>query len=147
MTKFLLLLTLSTASPAMADAPGWQHRRNLLQEPLPENLDARQEIDGKAFRVSYETDAPDGKPPLSKMHVWTITIEPKQGTASSLRLAVEGDMPQHLHGLPTNIEVLHIDANHFVLKGMKFHMVGWWRLKFNVSDGVRTEDFVFQFIL
>lgn len=131
----------------MADAPGWQHRRNLLQEPLPENLDERQEIDGKSFRVSYAADTPDGKPPLGKMHAWTISIEPKQPVADVLRLSVEGDMPQHLHGLPTSIEVVRLEGNRFALRGMKFHMVGWWRLKFTVSDGTTSEDFLFQFIL
>lgn len=147
MKSRLLALVLASATPALADAPGWQHRRNLLQEPLPEALDERQEIDGKAFRVSYAADTKDGKPPLGKMHDWTITVAPKQPAAGPLRLAVEGDMPQHLHGLPTSIDVVRLDATHFALRGMKFHMVGWWRLKVTVSDGTTNEDFLFQFIL
>ncbi len=146
MKSWLFLMTLSTASPAFADAPGWQHRRNLLQEPLPE-VDQRQTIDGKLYRISYRADTTDGKAPMGKMHQWTVTVEPKQAPAGPLHLAVVGDMPQHLHGLPTNIEIVRQEDGRFLITGMKFHMVGWWRLAFTVSDGAASEDFVFQLIL
>ncbi len=146
MSTWLLLLTLAAAGPAQADAPGWQHRRNLLQEPLPQ-VDQRQSIDGKLYKVSYSADTFDGKPPLGRMHQWTVTVEPKQATGGQLRLAASGDMPQHLHGLPTNIEITSQKNGHFLITGVKFHMVGWWRLTLTVSDGERSEDFVFQLIL
>lgn len=135
-----LLLLAVIAGPALADGPGWEHRRNLLQEPVPDDLSTAQSAESAHFRVRYEADTPDGKPPFNRMHSWTVTVEPKEPSDRPLKLAFAGEMPQHLHGLPTSIELSRVAPGRFVVDGLKFHMVGWWRFKLKVTDGARTED-------
>lgn len=140
----VMLLLLAPAA-AQADGPGWEHRRNLLQEPVPEDLDTSQTIEGKYFIVSYKADTPDGKPPFGRIHDWTVIVTPKEPTKAAPELAFSGEMPQHLHGLPTRIEVHRLPGARFRIEGLKFHMLGWWRFKMRVTAGSRlAEDFVFH---
>ncbi len=138
------LLAATVGSPTRADGPGWEHRRNLLQEPLPENLDTAQVQQGKHFKVSYVASTADGKPEFNRMHDWNLVVEAKQPLDKPVKLAFSGEMPQHLHGLPTNVQITRTAPGRFVIEGLKFHMVGWWRFKVKVTGDGKSEDFVFN---
>ena len=90
------------------------------------------------FRVSYRTDGPV---PIGRLHSWTLHVDRADGTpVTDATIAVDGDMPQHLHGLPTRPRVTrHLGNGDYLLEGVKFQMVGWWVMDFDITAGGRTE--------
>ncbi|MBS0403079.1 MAG: FixH family protein, partial [Proteobacteria bacterium] len=53
---------------------------------------------------------------------------------------VDGGMPQHGHGLPTQPRVTReLAPGTYALDGMKFSMTGWWELKLAI-DGPQGAD-------
>lgn len=90
------------------------------------------------FRVSYRTD---GSVPIGRLHAWTLHVARPDGTpVTDATIAVDGDMPQHLHGLPTRPRVTrHLGNGDYLLEGVKFQMGGWWVMDFDVTAGGRTE--------
>lgn len=91
-----------------------------------------------AFRVSYRTEA---GVPVGRLHAWTLRVQRPDGTpVTDAAIAVDGDMPQHLHGLPTRPRVTgHLGNGEYLVEGVKFQMGGWWVMDFDITAGGRTE--------
>ena len=67
----------------------------------PADLDysTTSESDNGLYRVSYT--ASNGTIPVNQMHEWTLHVESADGTpVEDATITVDGDMPQHGHGLP-----------------------------------------------
>jgi hypothetical protein len=90
------------------------------------------------YRVSYHVD---GGVPIGRLHAWTLHIARADGTPiTDAAIAVDGDMPQHLHGLPTRPRVTrNLGNGDYLLEGVKFQMGGWWVMDFDVTSAGRTE--------
>jgi hypothetical protein len=55
-------------------------------------------------------------------------------------LSVDGGMPQHGHGLPTQPRAIPAPANGaYAIEGLRFNMGGWWVLALTI-DGPRGAD-------
>ena len=55
-------------------------------------------------------------------------------------ISVEGGMPNHDHGLPTQPRITsEITPGTYLLQGVRFHMPGKWECKFVVTAGTRQE--------
>lgn len=98
--------------------------------------------DGK-FIVTLQP--PATPPAINQMHSWQVLISTPAGQpVSQARIAVDGGMPQHGHGLPTRPRVRAAagDGN-YVLEGMKFSMTGWWEIKLAIQtpDGADKVTF------
>ena len=93
------------------------------------------------------TIAPQGDSiPRGKLHRWTLHLETASGApVDSATIAVDGGMPQHGHGLPTNPRVTRAlgDGAHAV-DGMKFNMGGWWVVTFRVRSGAGRDSVTFN---
>jgi len=90
---------------------------------------------------------PDGDSiPQGKLQRWTLHLETASGQpVDSARIAVDGGMPQHGHGLPTKPQVTRQLANgDYVVEGMKFNMGGWWVVKFRVNASAGADSLVFN---
>lgn len=90
------------------------------------------------LRVSYRADGPV---PVGRLHAWTLHVARADGTpVTDATIAVDGDMPQHLHGLPTRPRVTrNLGNGDYLLEGVKFQMGGWWVMDFDVTADGRTE--------
>ena len=90
------------------------------------------------YRVSYRTE---GAVPVGRLHAWTLHVARADGTpVADAAIAVDGDMPQHLHGLPTRPRVTrNLGDGDYLLEGVKFQMGGWWVMDFDITAGGRTE--------
>jgi hypothetical protein len=90
------------------------------------------------FRVSYRTDAPV---PVGRLHAWTLHVAHRDGTpVTDAAIAVDGDMPEHRHGLPTRPRVTrNLGNGDYLVEGVKFQMAGWWVMDFDISCAGRTE--------
>ena len=91
-----------------------------------------------SFRMSYRTDGPV---PVGRLHAWTLHVAHSDGTpVTDAAIAVDGDMPEHRHGLPTRPRVTrNLGNGDYLVEGVKFQMGGWWVMDFDVSAGGRTE--------
>lgn len=108
--------------------------------------DARPSAAGR-FVGEVRSDPP--VPPINSMHTWTLHLETADGVPiDGAQISVDGDMPAHGHGLPTEPRVTEeLGGGDYLVEGMQFQMGGEWYVEFSVvADGV--EDVLrFEFVL
>ncbi len=99
------------------------------------------------FRVSVKSAV--NPIPMNRIHRWTVRVADARGRpVSGARIAVDGGMPEHRHGLPTAPKAAPAgDPGSYVINGMKFSMDGWWELKLAVEAGGRTDRVTFNIVL
>jgi hypothetical protein len=78
---------------------------------------------------------PATTPAINQMHSWQVKLATADGSpVHEARFAVDGGMPQHGHGLPTQPRVTReIEDGTYQLDGMKFSMTGWWVVKLDIQ--------------
>ena len=116
---------------------------------------AAPQIDTSRTRVSdaglYKaTITPDADPaPINEMHTWTLHVETPDGKpVENAQVSVDGGMPEHGHGLPTQPKVTkYLGNGDYLVEGMRFNMPGMWQLKFRVTAGGQTDQIVFNLAL
>src|SRR5918911_260432 len=89
-------------------------------------------------------------PPINQLHTWKIRVTTPDGQPiEGATITVDGDMPQHGHGLPTRPQVTrYLGDGRYLVEGMKFQMGGWWVADFTITDpGGHTDTVRFNFIL
>ena len=88
---------------------------------------------------------PAQAPAINQMHSWKVKLRTPQGTpVHGAKFVVDGGMPQHGHGLPTQPRVTReVEDGTYALDGMKFSMPGWWEVKLNIQgpQGMDTVTF------
>jgi hypothetical protein len=87
--------------------------------------------------------------PINKLHTWTLHVETPDGQPiDGAQIAVDGDMPQHGHGLPTRPKVTQALGNgDYLVEGMKFQMGGWWVMDFDITVDGQTDRVSFNLML
>jgi hypothetical protein len=100
-----------------------------------------------AYRVSYASDPMPV--PINRMHSWTLHVETPDGRpVTDAEVKVDGDMPQHGHGLPTRPRMTrNLGNGDYRIEGMKFQMGGWWVMQFTVASGDRSDVAKFNLML
>jgi len=131
LTLFLSLwLLVPFSGPAMALDATQKVRRE-----RPEVLDTSTAISTRSgsLSASYRTDFIE--PPLNAVHSWHLELldrenRPIQGAAIDL----SADMPEHLHGMTTRPVVSETnDPGIYLIRGMNFHMPGFWEVTLDIS--------------
>lgn len=116
---------------------------------VPANLDysTTRHSDEGLFNVSYT--ASTGTVPVNQMHQWTLHVENVDGKpVEDATINVDGDMPQHGHGLPTQPRVTrNLGNGDYLVDGMKFQMGGWWLMDFTITAGGQTDAVHFNMML
>ena len=116
---------------------------------VPSELDysTTRSSDKGLFNVSYT--ASTGIIPVNQMHQWTLHVETSDGQiVENASITVDGDMPQHGHGLPTRPQVTEYLGNgDYLVEGMKFQMGGWWLMDFTISANGQTDEVHFNMML
>lgn len=95
---------------------------------------------GGTYYVMYRVDP--AEIPTNEPFVLTVRVIPAFGGAdplSGVTLAVDGDMPQHGHGLVQSPVVTPLDDGLFEVRGVRLHMPGRWELYFDITRGANTE--------
>ena len=84
--------------------------------------------------------------PKRQMLTTTFVVTDKQGNpVNDLSVSVDGGMPQHGHGLPTQPEASKEDgAGQYRINGLKFSMGGWWVLKLRLANATSKDSVVFN---
>jgi hypothetical protein len=113
------------------------------------------DLDLATTRMSAEglfraTIAPRADPiPINQIHAWTLHVETADGRpVENARISVDGDMPQHKHGMPTRPQVTrHLGNGDYLVEGMKFQMGGWWVVGFDVDTAGQRDHVEFNLVL
>jgi hypothetical protein len=108
---------------------------------VPSDLDTSttQRTENGVFNVSYT--ASTDTVPVNQMHEWTLHVETADGEpVEDATIRVDGDMPQHGHGLPTRPQVTkYLGNGDYLVEGMKFQMAGWWVMDFTITANGQTD--------
>lgn len=123
--------------------------RIMGSEAAPESLDTAttQLSDQGTFNVSYSSSLTPIR--INQIHAWTVHVETADGQLSDqVEIKVDGGMPQHGHGLPTQPEVTQDLGNgDFLVDGMKFNMPGWWTVTFHITADGQSDSVTFNLIV
>lgn len=115
----------------------------------PADLDTSAEhlSDKGLYRVSWSSDP--ATPPLNQIHNWTIHVETADGQAvDNAEISVDGGMPDMGHGLPTSPQVTqNLGNGDYLVEGIKFQMLGWWDVRFNINANGQSDNITFNLIL
>jgi hypothetical protein len=98
----------------------------------------------RTFRATYTSD-PDTIA-INKMMSWKLKVESADGKpVADARISVEGAMPEHGHGLPTQPKVTKdLGDGTYLVEGIKFSMPGWWTVTFAIEAGGKKDSVTFN---
>lgn len=116
---------------------------------LPANLDlsTSHATQNGLFEVAYEPT--DNTIPINELHTWTLIVTTPEGqTVDDAQITVDGDMPQHGHGLATQPQVTqYLGDGKYLVEGLKFQMGGWWVMDFTINANGQTDTAQFNLVL
>jgi hypothetical protein len=120
-----------------------------MMAPAPSNLDLSTQLPTahQHFIVSYTSSVTP--PPINQLHTWTVRVTTPDGQpVEGATITVDGDMPQHGHGLPTRPQVTRsLGDGRYLVEGMKFQMGGWWVADLTITAAGQTDTVRFNFVL
>ena len=101
----------------------------------PSDLDLSLQHASAEGRYRVELQPPAGAAPIGQIHSWQVQLSTPDGRpVRAARIAVDGGMPQHGHGLPTRPRVTREVADGtYLIEGVKFSMPGWWEIKLAID--------------
>jgi hypothetical protein len=84
------------------------------------------------------------EPALHEFQSWLLHIETADGQpVGDAKLSVNGGMPQHGHGLPTQPKIMAgPGAGDYRVEGLQFGMPGWWEVSLFVYSPAAHDDTV-----
>lgn len=115
----------------------------------PADLDLSLKHASSDGRFVVTLQPPATTPAINQMHSWKVLVSTPAGLpVREARIAVDGGMPQHGHGLPTRPQVRPAaDAGTYLLEGMKFSMTGWWEIKLAIQTPDGTDRVTFNTVV
>ena len=95
--------------------------------------------DSGRYRLSYQSLVDPIV--INQIHNWVLQLETAEGlTVSGADITLEGGMPDHDHGLPTNPRITEShDENYYLVEGIRFHMRGRWELEIKIIQGTNMD--------
>ncbi|HAM53584.1 MAG TPA: hypothetical protein DCP92_23915 [Nitrospiraceae bacterium] len=126
-----------------------QNEHKMTYSSAPDNIDtsAVQTSAKKLFKVSYVSK--DLPIPIGKITSWKLRLETADGRPVKIaNISIEGSMPEHGHGLPTQPEVVKgMEDGDYVLQGLKFSMPGWWVITLRIKAQDMDDTVTFNLLL
>lgn len=93
------------------------------------------------YRVSYQ---PVTDPiPLNAHFRLTVNLQElktSRAPQSPVLISAEADMPEHNHGMQVTPEVVPLGQGQYEVKGLLFHMAGYWELKLSLQPESGAEE-------
>jgi len=86
---------------------------------------------------------------INQIHSWRVKVAAPTGEpVTHARIAVDGGMPQHGHGLPTRPQVTQeLEDGTYLLEGLKFSMTGWWEIKLAIQSARGSDKVTFNTVV
>jgi hypothetical protein len=91
------------------------------------------------FIGSWSSDP--STPPINVVHEWVIHVETPDGQpVEGAAVTIDGDMPAHGHGMPTQPQVTaDLGGGDYRVEGMSFQMGGFWVIDVTISAAGQTD--------
>lgn len=120
-----------------------------MMQPLPADLDLS--LIKPTDEGYYVASVEPGLSPIvtGTIHGWIIEIKTPDGEpVEHADISIDGGMPQHGHGLPTEPKVTaELGGGRYQVEGMKFNMPGWWTVNVTVKGPAGPDTATFNLIL
>jgi hypothetical protein len=115
----------------------------------PTNLDLSLEKNSVAGVYRVALVPPAQAPAINQMHSWKVKLATPDGApVHGARFVIDGGMPQHGHGLPTQPRVTReSEDGTYMLDGMKFSMTGWWEVKLGINGPQGADKVTFNTVV
>ena len=83
-------------------------------------------------QIVLSIDTQTSSIPFNELHKWIVTVKDRSGKAIQAQaIVIDGNMPRHSHGLPTQPQLSQKLGNgQHLIEGLKFHMPGVWQIRF-----------------
>ncbi|MEI2609238.1 MAG: FixH family protein [Candidatus Promineifilaceae bacterium] len=139
--------------PLMADTmhenmPAGMHEQMMNSVP-PDNLDTSttRTSDNGFYQVSFSSELEPLA--INQMHSWILHVETADGEpVEDAVITVDGGMPQHGHGLPTQPQVTeNLGGGDYRVEGLRFQMGGWWEVSFAIDAAATPDSVTFNLVL
>lgn len=103
--------------------------------------------DDGAFMV--ELVPPQDAIPLNEILTYELHVEDGDGNpVDGATVTIDGGMPEHGHGFPTEPSVAASDdAGVYLVEGIRYQMAGYWEMSFDISADATTDSVTFNIIL
>jgi len=122
---------------------------HMMNSAAPAELDTAADrlTDNGLFNVSYSSDLDPIA--INQMHSWTLLVTTPDGQpVADAVILVDGGMPQHGHGLPTQPQVTEYLGNgRYRVEGLRFQMGGWWEVEFDITAAEQNDAITFNLAL
>jgi hypothetical protein len=118
-----------------------------IEEMEEMDLSTSRSSENDLFQVSYASDG--GAIPMNELHIWTLHMETAAGQpVEDATISVDGGMPNHGHGLPTEPAVTeYLGDGDYRVEGLKFQMAALWETAFTIDAGDDSDTVVFHFMV
>ena len=115
----------------------------------PSQLDLSLQRPTADGRYLVTLQPPAEAPAINQLHAWKVKLATPDGTpVRSATFKVDGGMPQHGHGLPTQPRVTReLEPGTYLLEGMKFSMTGWWEVKLAIDAKPGADKVTFNTVV
>lgn len=144
--RFLYPMMAETMHETM---PAGMPAAHMMNSTAPAGLDTATDrlTDDELFRVSFSSDLDPVI--INRMHSWTLTVETADGQpVENAAITVDGGMPQHGHGLPTQPQVTeYLGDGRYRVEGLRFQMGGWWEVTFDITADGQQDAITFNLVL
>ena len=113
----------------------------------PDNLDTslERQSDRGLYRIRVESLEQPVRP--HRIHSWAVVVEHDSKPVEGAIIAVDGGMPEHGHGYPTKPKVEAALGGGYLIRGMKFSMRGWWKLKLSIRSPAGADQVTFNVVV
>jgi len=126
-----------------------KHKHDMVVTKAPSDLDVSKSglSSNKIFKVTYLSN--HDPVPVNRIHNWSLSVQTADGQpVRGAKIILDGDMPEHGHGLPTVPEVTReFSPGEYLVEGMKFSMPGWWVINFNIKTNDKQDSIKFNLLL
>lgn len=115
----------------------------------PPDLDLSLQHPSANGRFIVALQPPPKPAAINQLHSWQVRLTTAEGApVQGARIAIDGGMPQHGHGLPTRPQVTRqLPDGSYLLEGMKFSMGGWWEIKLNIEAAQGSDKVTFNTVV
>lgn len=97
----------------------------------------------QVYKATLQPAQPFAKRRL--LDVPVLILDASGRPAEGARITVDGGMPEHLHGLPTQPLVRReLGRGVYVIEGLRFSMGGWWEIKLAIESPAGADHVTFN---
>ena len=146
----------STGAAALAGAivlgvAGCGHMMTMLGQGAEPPAESEFGLGPRASVQGLYTATLEPSRPLRPRQMETVRVvleDSKGNPVEGATIQIDGGMPQHGHGLPTQPKVTkEMDGGVYEIQGVRFNMGGWWEFKLDIAGPEGADRVTFNLSL